>query len=245
MPLPRRVAVSTGVQAESGRHRQPAALLYTSYLDALAQAGVAPVPLTPAHSGDAVASILAVCDGLLLTGGGDVHPARYGARPSPHLGAVSLERDALEWRALDIALTRGMPVLGICRGLQVLNVFLGGTLYQDLESEVPAPHGQSRGWGDAAHAVTVAEDSLLGRIVAAPTLRSNSYHHQAVRTLAPGLRAVAHSEDGLIEAIEAAEPGWVVAVQWHPERRAAEAPADDPDHRLFAAFGAAVTAHAA
>jgi putative glutamine amidotransferase len=209
------------------------------------RAGVAPVPLTPAHPGDAVASILAICDGLLLTGGDDVHPARYGMRPSPQLGAVSLERDALEWRALEIALTRGMPVLGICRGLQVLNVFLGGTLYQDLASELPGAHGQSRGWGDAAHAVSVVEGSRLRRIIGAATLHSNSYHHQAVRALAPGLHAVAHAEDGVIEAVETPEPGWVVAVQWHPERGAADAPADDPDRRLFAAFGAAVAEHAA
>ena len=247
MKLPRRVAVTGSLQPHAGSHRQPAAVLYTSYLDALEQAGLAPVPITPAHSAAAVASILSVCDGLVLTGGADVDPARYGAAPSAALGSVSGARDELEWRALDHALPRDLPVLGICRGAQVLNVFMGGTLYQDIATELPdaMPHLQDGSWAARTHDVSIVGDSLLRRVVGADSIRSNSFHHQAVKELAPGLRAAAHSADGLIEAVEAPRHAWVLAVQWHPERRAEALPATDFDRRLFDAFHDAVAQHGA
>jgi putative glutamine amidotransferase len=244
-PIPR-VAVSCTVNDAAGAHRKPAAFLYTSYLDALELVGLAPVAITPAHSAAALASIMSVCDGLVLTGGADIAPARYGEAPAPALGSVSLERDELEWRALDRALERDLPVFGICRGLQILNVYFGGTLYQDLPSELGATigHEQAEPWSGRAHDVDVVADSLLHRVVRSDVIRINSFHHQGVKRLAAGLRAAAHAQDGLVEAVESPQHAWILGVQWHAERRAADVPETDHDRRLFAAFAGAVEQHA-
>jgi putative glutamine amidotransferase len=236
------VAVTTGLNP-AGRSRQGASVfLYTAYLAALEAAGLTPVLLTPAHSADSVRTLIDACHGLLLTGGADIDPAHYGAAPSDALGSVSAERDEMEFRALAGAIGRSLPVFAICRGLQTLNVHLGGTLYQDQPTERPGSvrHTQRAAWNTKTHTVHVLEGSRLLEIAGTSAFATNSFHHQAVRALAPGLRAVAQSEDGVIEAAEGTDGGWMIGVQWHPERQGAEAPASDPDVRLFAAFGAAV-----
>src|SRR5690606_10092991 len=175
-----------------------------------------------------------------LSGGEDVDPARYGEAPSPALGSVNRRRDQVEFTALEYALQQQMPVLGICRGVQVINVALGGTLYQDLATECPGPvlHQQREDWGHRTHRASVVEGSRLHEIVRSDELLINSYHHQAIRDVAPGLKVVARAEDGMVEAVEGQDHRWLIGVQWHPERYEASTSDNDPDRLLFRAFSA-------
>jgi putative glutamine amidotransferase len=235
------VAVTTGVLEKGGSHDQPQVVLYASYMSVLDDVGLAPVLLTPVHSPAAVRAVMAHCSGLVLTGGEDVDPRRYGEEPIEALGAVTPARDELESAALGLALERDLPVLGICRGCQLLNVYFGGTLYQDLPTQRPGTgvHEQP-GWAGGSHDVRVQPGSRLHGIVAGPELWLNSFHHQAIRDVAPGLEVVALADDGVVEAVEARDHAWVIGVQWHPERHEASAPDGDPDRLLFGAFRQAV-----
>ncbi len=239
--LPRIALTTTNVEA-GGSYQRPSLFLYESYLIALQAVGLAPVLLTPAHSSDSIRSILQDCAGLVLTGGEDVEPSRYGERPSAALGSVNRRRDDMEFCALELALEQQLPVLGICRGAQVLNVALGGTLYQDIATERPGglSHRQKEPWGQRSHCATVVADSRLHAIVDADELFINSYHHQAIRDVAPSLQVVARAEDGMVEAVEGRDHPWLLGVQWHPERYEASTPDTDPDRRLFHAFAAVV-----
>ena len=175
----------------------------------------------------AVADALAGIDGLLLTGGGDVEPARYGEAPHEKLEEVDLARDEFEIALIAAARSRDLPIFAICRGVQVLNVAAGGTLVQDIPSQVPGalkhslvvpPHPPY----ELAHEVWVEKDSLLAklmgeRLVGSDTCDVNSRHHQAVKTIAPGYRVSATAPDGVIEAIEDPAARFCLGVQWHPE----------------------------
>jgi putative glutamine amidotransferase len=219
-------------QARWGAWERQAVVLPRRYTDAIAAAGGIPVLLPPVP---AIEDALARLDGLLLSGGGDIDPARYGAVPAPQLTSVREERDAAEFALLDAALSLRLPVLGICRGLQVINVARGGSLHQHLpdvvghEGHAPVPGG----FGE--HPVQVAPGSRLSGIldragglpIATPT-----HHHQAVDRLGKGLTATAWAADGTVEAFEAdGGDSFLVAVQWHPEA------GDDPS--LFRAMVAA------
>ncbi|CAN5762314.1 gamma-glutamyl-gamma-aminobutyrate hydrolase family protein [soil metagenome] len=242
-----RVALTTTIDKHAGSHARPAVFLYTSYIHALEQIGLAPVLVTPAHSPAAIAALVDACCGLVLSGGEDVHPSRYGEQPSPALGQVEPLRDEMEFHAVECATAREIPIFGICRGLQVLNVYFGGTLYQDIASDRPGEllrHQQAQPWSERTHDAHVLPDSLLHRVVGEDHLRINSFHHQAVKHLAPGMRVVARADDGLVEAIERPDYPWLLGVQWHPERNEASAPAADPDRRLFAGFREAVEEYA-
>lgn len=163
------------------------------------------------------------CDALVLTGGHDVDPRLYGERfPHPLVTDCDPRRDAFERRLLDRALGRGCPVLGVCRGLQLANVHLGGSLLPDIESAGYASHRAVNGI-DARHGVVVEPDSLLGGIADGPGGDVNSNHHQCANAVAPALRVTARSGDGIAEALEWAAPGtrsFLLLVQWHPERMA-------------------------
>jgi putative glutamine amidotransferase len=166
------------------------------------------------------ASTLAGLDGFFLSDGIDVAPETYGETPHPKTKHFDAARDAFELRLLQEALERGLPVLAVCRGHQVLNVGLGGGLLQHIEHNVHRAHYELEGYPSRWHAVTIERDSKLFGLLAAEELVINSRHHQAVtkETLAPSLRASAHALDGIIEAIESTEHDFVVGVQWHPER---------------------------
>jgi putative glutamine amidotransferase len=222
------------------------AFLNEPYLTGVRDAGGVPVVLTPAHQGESLRALYEWLDGLLLTGGEDVEPARYGETVRDASVESVPERDVLEFRLLEWALADGLPVLAICRGIQVLNVALGGTLYQDLatESDRPATIAHNQGALDPpvprvepSHAVTLPPGSLLAGLVGDGERAVNSMHHQGIRALAPPLHPVGFAPDGLIEAVEAKDPGpsgFLVGVQWHPEELAAGG--DLASRRLFEAF---------
>jgi len=172
-------------------------------------------------------------DGLLLSGGGDIAPCWYGASRHPKTANVDEARDRLELRLTQEALAAGMPVLGICRGAQVLGVALGGTLIQDIPSQVAGHLVHSSGANECArHRVRLAEGSRLRELIGCETVEVNSFHHQANERLGESVRATAWSDDNVIEAIERAGAPLAIGVQWHPERMC-----DEPHQiRLFAAF---------
>ena len=188
--------------------------ILSTYADAFARAGNTPLVLPAETNRDVVARMLASVDVLLLCGGEDVDPSRYKTKPSPRLGEVNLRRDAWEWLLLDEAVKRRLPVIGICRGCQLINVYFGGTLWQDLPSERP---GEVKHRGTHLHGVRLEASSRLARSLGATEMQVNTSHHQAVRDLAPGFRAVAFAPDGVVEAIES-ETLPVVGVQFHPEK---------------------------
>jgi len=174
-------------------------------------------------------------DGLLLTGGVDIDPGYFGEEPHIGLGEISPLRDALESALLQAMLAQHKPVLGICRGVQIMNAVLGGTLYQDLPREWTGrlQHAQQAPRQHMAHVVDVVPDTRLAEIYLEPVVSVNTFHHQAVSLVAPGFIASAHSRDGLVEAIERPGPAFVLGVQWHPENLWRT---HAGHRRLFAAF---------
>jgi len=196
------------------------------YVQAVLRAGLSPVIL-PESDLDSVASMLGMFDAVLLLGGGDVDPARYGEEPHPEVYGVDRHRDELEINLVHEASRRGLPTLAVCRGIQVVNVAYGGTLVQhvpDLRGITDHRPGPDFGSTPVIHEVTVEPDSRIAEATGRTVLSVASHHHQAIDRPGPGLRVVSRSEDGLIEAVEGDE-GWLVAVQWHPELTAADDPA--------------------
>jgi putative glutamine amidotransferase len=234
------IAVTTTMWP-GGAHNLPRVQLNAQYIAAVEASGGTAVLLTPAHPLDSIRRILDACDALLLTGGEDVEPQRYGQERIPEVVEVNPARDEMEIAAVHEAVRRGMPVLAICRGIQVLNVALGGTLWQDVPSQLGGDvlHEQPAGIDERWHSGRVEPGSGLEAIFGTATLFINSFHHQAVRDLAPALAATVWADDGLVEAVEGREHPWMYGVQWHPERGEAHTPAGDerdPDRRLFWAF---------
>ncbi|MDQ6855958.1 MAG: gamma-glutamyl-gamma-aminobutyrate hydrolase family protein [Candidatus Dormibacteraeota bacterium] len=192
------------------------------YMALLVEAGITPVLLTPGAGTEAVSRL----DGLLLPGGPDIAPSEYGQERGEHLGPVAPELDALELEVFHAAHALHLPVLGICRGQQLLNVALGGTLHQHVA------HPQ---WGEdpsaPVHEVTIQAGTRLHRVLGVDAALVNSGHHQAVDVIAPALTVAATSPDGYIEALEAAEQ-LLISVQWHPD----EMPDAQTSRRLMAGF---------
>lgn len=189
------------------------------YVNGIIAAGGLPITLPLTANRDILAQAAALCDGFLFTGGHDVSPAIYGAEAKFNNLACCRERDEMEWILLDMALQADKPLLGICRGIQFLNAALGGTLYQDIPSELDSPleHHQTPPYDVPIHHVSIETDSPLFALLREKTIPVNSYHHQAVKELAPPLKAMAYAEDGLVEAVYLPEKKYVWAVQWHPE----------------------------
>ena len=189
------------------------------YLDGLRQAGGLPIVFPFTEDEGELEQLVDLCDGFLLTGGHDVSPSLYHEAPLESLVDCCPKRDIQERIVLEKAIARDKPVLGICRGIQFINAFLGGTLYQDLPTQHPSAveHHQSAPYDRPCHEVALAEGSPLQRCLGVDSLRVNSCHHQAIKALAPSLKPMAVAPDGLVEAVRMPGKRFLWAVQWHPE----------------------------
>lgn len=221
-----RIAVSVSV-------KEKAKGANSAYFQALVGAGARPEELELVTAGDPHRA--EDFDGLLFAGGEDVDPALYGEHRKYSTVKVDRARDEFELALLDRALDRRLPILGICRGTQMINVKFGGTLYQDLKSDMALEieHKQAGNRGESTHSVTLTDPESRLAEAFQGSCRVNSLHHQAIRRLGRGLKVTAHSEDGLVEAVEAADDyPFLMAVQWHPEEMA-----DRPEQRkIFEQF---------
>jgi len=223
MSGPALVGITTSVTADDYLGGDPhRAHLNRAYVLAVQQAGGIPVLLPPYLNGSTLDALWDRLAGLVLTGGGDVNPQRFSEPRHDAVDGVSEARDVLELELAARAVRQGLPLLAICRGIQVLNVALGGSLHQHLPASYPdsrIAHAQQAPREYATHDVKVTvEDTKLGAVLGAPELRVNSLHHQSIKRLGRGLRDVAWAPDGVIEAVDMPEaPGLVMGVQWHPE----------------------------
>jgi putative glutamine amidotransferase len=224
----------------AGRYADRAGRVYTrlpeSYALAVAAAGGSPILIPVIDDAQALEQIFSLLDGILFPGGGDVDPGRYGESMSGSY-EPDVTLDTLELELARRSIDEELPTLGICRGSQLLNVALDGSLIQDLPSTgVQHPQSDATIRDHLAHTITVSADSRLAEIFGETEFGVNSFHHQAVKQLGRGLRAVAWSPDRVIEAYESTDHPWLLAVQFHPENLV---PAHEPSRRLFEAFVAA------
>ncbi len=206
------IGVSTYLEARASWRvwELPAALLPAAYPNMVRRAG-ALAALLPPDDPSYARSVVARLDGVVIAGGPDVEPMRYGARREELTGPPAPERDAWELALIEAALESGTPLLGICRGMQLLNVALGGTLVQHLDGHAVAPGVFG------THTVKPVPGTLYASLASDAASDVPTYHHQAVDRLGEGLTVSAHAEDGTVEAIELASPAWALGVQWHPE----------------------------
>lgn len=229
-----RIGLTGVTRVVSGADRS---MVNAAYVRAVLRAGGVPLILAPLIGVEHNDRILDALDGLVLTGGEDVDPAFYGHAPHPALESVDAVRDAFELALFRDAWARRLPVLAICRGIQLVNVALGGSLWQDIPAERPTAlaHRQPDGRDARTHEVLITPGSRLAEALGATRCMVNSFHHQSIRDLAPGLVITARAPDDEIEGVEAgpADP-WLLAVQWHPEEFHHHEGA--PDHGLFDAL---------
>lgn len=250
MTLPRRPIIGCTTYRKNIPQDEPIEMygLMPSYINAIVAAGGIPLLIPLGLDEDSLLAILKRVDGLLLPGGGDVEPGRYGGRPHPTMWGISPERDQTELAIARHAVDLHKPMFAICRGVQVFNVAMGGTLWEDVKSLFPGAieHRydlQPRSY--LAHTVYLKPGSVLARCTGRSELRVNSLHHQAIKDLAPGLTVTATAPDGLIEGVEVGEHPFAVGVQWHPENLIEDNPemlglfrglveaAADPVHHVF------------
>lgn len=211
-----------------------------TYPRAIELAGGAPI-LIPLQLGEeTLRAIFARLDGLLLAGGIDVHPSEYGESVEPYCGEIDTTRDVVELRLAHWAMERGTPILGICRGIQGLNIAAGGTLYQDISAQVENAlwhdHRKGEPYNLRAHPIEIDPASRLARALGATRVEVNSLHHQSIKEVAPGLRVIARAPDGVIEGVEATGGNFALGVQFHPEWLL------DDDVRMVRIFGEFVKA---
>lgn len=235
-----RTVVVTGAKRNDGETER--VRLNAAYVAALENAGLVPLIVPPLSRKSDAAEIVEHAGGLVLSGGGDLDPALYGEALHPRGNPPDAARDATELALIDAARRKKLPVLAICRGIQALNVALGGSLVQDIPSQMHGAleHDAPGKRTERSHPVTITPESRLARAIGATEISVNSLHHQAVARVAPCLKATAYSSDGIVEGIETEDDWWVLAVQWHPEEmdRTEEA----WDRGLFRAFARAVVA---
>lgn len=239
MPFAPFVIITATTEIIRGRSR---VRLNEAYTSALASVGLIPIILPPVDPMLAAASLTDVA-GLVLTGGEDVDPRLFGEDRHPATGDPHPGRDSYELALARVAYEQRVPTLAICRGAQVMNVALGGSLIQDIPSQHPTEinHDPAERRNERVHAVDVDPDSRLADIFGTTAIASNSSHHQSVDRVARGLRVTARSPDGIVEGLEASDPAWwMVAVQWHPEELTTTV--EDWDRKLFAAFANEVRA---
>lgn len=192
--------------------------LFDEYIQSVVDAGATPIIIPITTNSLVIDSQIDIIDGLILTGGYDVNPLRYGEEPKDKLGAVCNERDEFEFNLLKKATDKKIPILGICRGHQIINVFNGGSLYQDISyiKDSHIKHIQSCEPNQLSHSISISKDTDLYKILGDDVL-VNSYHHLAIKDIAPNFKIAAISKDGIIEAIESTTDEFIMGVQWHPE----------------------------
>ena len=208
---------------------------YEEYSRAVRNAGGAPLLMPISQSRDTLETILSRVQGIVLSGGVDINPKRYGEQPLCGMGQIDEARDTMELNAAKIAFEKDLPIFAICRGIQVLNVSLGGSLFQDIPGQVKESllHSQNAPKNVLTHTIRIEQKTLLHKVIGKKKIWVNSKHHQAVKDVAPGLRIGARSEDGIIEAVEHPSKRFVLGVQWHPEGTFKE---DTYSKKLFRAF---------
>ncbi len=216
-------------------HRGPLAVMVTQrpYTTRILDSGGLPLIMPPVDD-DGLDQLIALADALVLPGGGfDIDPRRYGEAVESFCGELKPERTDLEWGLLMRAEQKGIPILGICGGMQLMNVMRGGTLYQDIPTQKPSTttHTQKGSKREPSHQVMVDAGTQLAAIAGAGPLPVNSTHHQAIKTLGRNLTVCAHADDGLVEGIEDRSKAFYVGVQWHPE-----AMDEEPHRRIYAAL---------
>ena len=226
-----------GITADvSGNTKDRQFFVAERYLLAIRRAGAIPIVLPPAHSNATVTRLLGVLNGLVVSGGNfDIHPRYYGEKPILELGAIKQERTDFELAITRAAIKRDLPVLGICGGAQAINVVLGGSLYQDIETQCSGagPHERSGKKKAASHGIHIESGSRLFAIFGRRDLKVNTSHHQAIKKLGRGLVVNARAGDGVVEGVESTKHRFVIGVQWHPE---ALAPRQKLQRRLFSSF---------
>lgn len=212
--------------------------VFYPYVRAIEQSGALPILLPYVEDEATVAEFAALCDGFLFTGGVDVEPRYYGEETKSTCGEIHPRRDELEMKMLDAVMKTGKPILAICRGAQLVNVYLGGTLYQDIPSEIPSEisHRQSEPKFSPSHEVKILEGTPLAHLVDRERMRANSFHHQAIKALGARLAVMAVADDGVIEAVTLVGERYLRAYQWHPERLF---DSDEDNRRIFSDFLAA------
>ncbi len=208
---------------------------FDEYSRAVCSLGGAPVLIPVANNRDSLLEIVGRINGLILSGGPDINPRFYGQEPLEGLGEVDEDLDRMELEVAKIAFEKDLPIFAICRGIQILNVSRGGTLYQDIKTQVPNPieHAPNVKKSVNTHTIGVDKQSLLYDIIKSKKIWVNGKHHQAVRDPAPEFRVSAAAEDGVVEAIEDPLKKFVIGVQWHPEGTWQE---DKYSKKLFRAF---------
>ncbi|WP_066638298.1 gamma-glutamyl-gamma-aminobutyrate hydrolase family protein [Desulfolucanica intricata] len=195
---------------------QGRAFLARPYYEAVVEAGGVPLLIPAVRE---VEEVLRVLDGLIFSGGGDVDPLFFGEEPLPESGEISPDRDLVELKLAKKAMSMGIPILGICRGAQVLNIAAGGTIYQDISLgyKTPLKHSQQAPRWYPTHTINIDEESILAKLLGEKLLRVNSYHHQCLAKMGSDFKVVARSQDEVIEAFEGTGNNFVLGVQFHPE----------------------------
>ncbi len=217
----------------TGGFRRGAFHLRAAYFDAVEAAGGVPLLVPPCKDDGTLRVLLTRLDALVISGGRDVRPCRYGQTVHPETRPVSRRREEFDFRCLAAAMERGLPILAICYGTQLLNVFSGGSLLQDIEAaETKYEYHKPAEGAETFHTVRIEHGTKLAQWLGTDELEVNSSHHQAIDRIGSGLRVAARTGDGLIEAIESADDRFLLGVQWHPERLL-----DRPAHlKLFSAL---------
>ena len=196
------------------------ATLQGTYTSAIENSGGIPIIIPYTESDDVLTRYIEICDGVLFSGGCDIEPKKFGECTKETCGKIQLFRDALEFSFFKKAFEAKKPIMGICRGIQVINVALGGTLYQDIPTEIPSDikHRQSEPNTLPSHEVKILSDTPLMELIGKERMTSNSFHHQSIKALGEGLEVMALADDGIIEAVYYNGENYVRGYQWHPER---------------------------
>lgn len=194
--------------------------MLNSYTHAIEKSGGTPILFPFAGESETIDHLVDICDGFFFTGGVDIHPNRYGEEAGENIGEIQEHRDEFELNVFQRVIQTSKPILAICRGAQLVNVALGGTLYQDIPSEAQTKilHRQSEPKFSHSHDVRIMINTPLYEMMKAERIKANSFHHQAIKTLGDGLEIMALAEDGIIEAVYSSGRQYIRAYQWHPER---------------------------